>query len=460
MMFLFCLFSSALGQQIGAQKTEYHPPFNMQSCTKEGCVDDNGGSITIDANWRWLHKLGDYQPNCYTGNTWNADLCPDPQTCTKNCALEGADQQTWTGTYGIKPYQGGAQLDFVTHGQYSTNIGSRVFLMDSDSKYKMFKLVNKEFTFDVDVSNLPCGLNGALYFVEMKEDGGSSSFPTNKCGAKFGTGYCDAQCPHDIKWINGEANNKDWKPSPTDKNAGTGHYGTCCAEMDIWESNSLSSAFTPHPCDVKGHTRCEGSQCGDNGDDRYKGLCDKDGCDLNAWRSGVKDFFGPGSGFKVDTTKPMTVVTQFISSDGTDNGDLTEIKRFFVQNGQKIEHAMTNVPGVTPFNSLTDKNCYAQKAAFNDTQDFQRHGGMKSMGQAMQRGMVLVMSLWDDHYARMLWLDSSYPLDKDPSKPGINRGSCSTDSGKPEEVESQHGDAHVMYYNVKFGDIGTTTQFN
>ena len=38
----------------------------------------------------------------------------------------------------------------------------------------MFKLKNKEFTFDVDVSELPCGLNGALYFVEMEKDGGLS----------------------------------------------------------------------------------------------------------------------------------------------------------------------------------------------------------------------------------------------------------------------------------------------
>jgi len=29
----------------------------------------------------------------------------------------------------------------------------------------MFNLLNKEFTFDVDVSTLECGLNGALYFV-------------------------------------------------------------------------------------------------------------------------------------------------------------------------------------------------------------------------------------------------------------------------------------------------------
>ena len=29
----------------------------------------------------------------------------------------------------------------------------------------MFYLLNKEFTFDADVSQLDCGLNGALYFV-------------------------------------------------------------------------------------------------------------------------------------------------------------------------------------------------------------------------------------------------------------------------------------------------------
>jgi cellulose 1,4-beta-cellobiosidase len=47
------------------------------------------------------------------------------------------------------------------------------------------------FTFDVDGSKLRCGLNGALYFVEMGEDGGMAKYATNKAGAKYGTGYCD-----------------------------------------------------------------------------------------------------------------------------------------------------------------------------------------------------------------------------------------------------------------------------
>ena len=34
------------------------------------------------------------------------------------------------------------------------------------------------------------------------------------------------------------------------------------------------------------------------------------------------------------------------------------------------------------------------------------------MGQAMKRGLVLVMSLWDDHEVNMLWLDSDYPLNR------------------------------------------------
>lgn len=36
---------------------------------------------------------------------------------------------------------------------------------------------------------------------------------------------------------------------------------------------------------------------------------------------------------------------------------------------------------------------------------------MTNMGGALGRGMVLVMSIWDDSAANMLWLDSDYPLD-------------------------------------------------
>lgn len=452
----FLLFSAACGQQVGTLSQEYHPPFAYSTCNLEYGCSIESGSVTIDSNWRWLHKVGEAK-NCYTGNTWDSTLCPDPATCTQNCALEGVDQNTWTGTYGIHTINGGIQLNFVTQGPYSKNIGSRVYLLESETKYKLFKLMNQEFSFDVDVSQLGCGLNGALYLVEMPADGGMSKYPTNKCGAKYGTGYCDAQCPRDMKWINGEANSKDWKPSSTDPNSGVGHYGTCCQEMDLWESNKFGSAYTPHTCAGDGPTRCEGKQCGDDGPSRYNGTCDRDGCDLNAYRAGVHNFYGEGSSFAVDTSKPMTVVTQFVSTDGTANGDLKEIRRHWVQNGKVIPQPKTNMPGLkTQFDSLTDANCAAQKDVTGDVHDFKKHGGMKGMGESLKRGMVLAMSLWDDHFAHMLWLDSSYPLDKPPTDPGVARGPCPTTSGDPKDVESKQAGASVKYYNVKVGAIGST----
>lgn len=70
--------------------------------------------------------------------------------------------------------------------------------------------------------------------------------------------------------------------------------------------------------------------------------------------------------------------------------------------------------------------------------------------------MVLVLSLWDDHDVNMLWLDSDFPLDKDPSAPGVGRGPCPRDSGNPEDVERRYGDATVSYSNVRFGPINST----
>ena len=82
-------------------------------------------------------------------------------------SVEETDGGT-SGTYGITTSGNQLSLKFVTQGPYSKNIGSRVYLMSQDdTTYEMFNLKNQEFTFDVDVSNLPCGLNGAVYFAEV-----------------------------------------------------------------------------------------------------------------------------------------------------------------------------------------------------------------------------------------------------------------------------------------------------
>jgi len=289
-----------------------------------------------------------------------------------------------------------------------------------------------------------------------------SKNPGNKAGAKYGTGYCDAQCPHDVKFINGEANVATWTPNPKDKNAGTGKYGACCTEMDIWEANRISTAFTPHACTGTGHTRCEGKDCGDGnpsmGPDpghRFDGLCDKNGCDMQTFRMGEKKFFGPGSGFTVDSSKPMTVVTQFITKDGTDTGALTEIRRFYVQNGKAIPTPKVTVGG-KQFDSVSDEYCKAEVGLFKDNTNFLQKGGMKAMDKAMGHGMVLVMSLWDDHDVNMLWLDSTYPTNG-TCKSGACRGTCPTNSGDPKDIEASNPGAHYKISNLKTGEIGSTT---
>lgn len=176
----FVATSTVTGQLIGKEQTETHPKMAWKRCTGKGgnsCTNVNG-EVVIDANWRWLHVKGGYA-NCYDGNKWNTTACPDNKSCMTNCEIEGADYRA---TYGITTGTDSLTLKFITKGQYATNIGSRLYLMKDTNNYEMFKLVGNEFTFDVDLSQLPCGLNGALYFVSMPQKGHGTP------GAKYGTG--------------------------------------------------------------------------------------------------------------------------------------------------------------------------------------------------------------------------------------------------------------------------------
>jgi cellulose 1,4-beta-cellobiosidase len=219
--------------------------------------------------------------------------------------------------------------------------------------------------------------------------------------------------------------------------------------MDIWEANSVSTAVTPHSCSTIEQSRCDGDGCGGTySADRYAGVCDPDGCDFNSYRMGDKTFYGKGK--TIDTSKKFTVVTQFVGT-----GDALEIKRFYVQGGKVIANSQSQIEGVTG-NSVTTKFCDAQKQVFGDTYTFKDKGGMANMAKALEKGMVLVMSLWDDHYSNMLWLDSTYPTDKDASVPGIGRGECDIGSGVPADVESKNADSSVTYSNIRYGPLNST----
>ena len=94
----------------------------------------------------------------------------------------------------------------------------------------MLKLINREIAFTINTGSLVCGLNGAFYLVEMDKDGGNAAYPNQGNSAKNGSGYCDAQCPRGGPYSEG------------------GKFGSCCAEMDIWEANGHATQWTPHPC--------------------------------------------------------------------------------------------------------------------------------------------------------------------------------------------------------------------
>jgi cellulose 1,4-beta-cellobiosidase len=222
--------------------------------------------------------------------------------------------------------------------------------------------------------------------------------------------------------------------------------------MDVWEANSASTAYTSHACSVDGQYRCSGTQCGDPKDG---GVCDKDGCDFNPYRVGDTTFYGKG--LAVDTTKKMTVVTQFNTVDGTDTGALSEIRRIYVQNGVIIQNAFVNIPNVDHTdNSITSSYCNAQKSGFGNTNDFATLGGLAPIDKALSEGVVLVMSISDDYATNLLWLDGNFPASGAASTPGVARGSCATTSGVPSQVEAQFPDSSVTYSNIKFGPIGST----
>lgn len=317
--------------------SEEHPPIQTWKCTTSGgCVEQNT-SIVLDRDSKYAKGAA--------GSRSAADYDAMGVT-TSGSALT------------------------LYHYVKGNNASPRVYLLDSTTdKYVLMNLQdNQELSVDVDLSQLPCGENGAFYLSEMAADGAGDKAGAGT-GAAGGYGYCDAQC-----------------------------QGFCCNEMDILEANSQATAMTPHPC--KGNN------------------CDKGGCGYNPYASGQRNFWGPGK--TVDTSKVFTVVTQFAAS----GGKLNSITRKYIQNGKQIG------------GGGTINACGAEGGT----------GGLAGMGQALGRGMVLAMSIWNDAAQQMSWLDQ-----------GAN-GPCQAGQGTPANIQSQHPDTHVIFSNIRWGDIGSTTK--
>ncbi|EMD62213.1 hypothetical protein GGP41_002335 [Bipolaris sorokiniana] len=381
---------------------EVHPKLTTWKCTKRGGCKAQNTAIVTDSAAHPIHQKNNSTLGCGSwGNGPDPTACPTKEACAKNCIIEGISDYSTVGVF-----TKGADLRMDMYNPAGNFVSPRVYLLSKDEKnYEMLQLTGNELTFDVDMSKLPCGMNGALYLSEMRADGGRSKL--NPKGAAYGTGYCDAQC-FVTPWMNGEGNVQK--------------QGVCCNEMDIWEANSRSTSIAPHTCGKPSIFGCTGDECGKTG------LCDKNGCVDNPYKTrGDKAYYGLN--LKVDTNRPFTVVTQFPAK----NGVLQAIVRKYIQDGVVMDNAVKNI-------TMDQAYCSAQGGA----EMYNQLGGHKGMGDAMSRGMVLAMSIWWDEGGAMQWLDSGAS------------GPCNATEGFPAEIVKKVKNPTVTFSKIKWGEIGST----
>lgn len=160
--------------------------------------------------------------------------------------------------------------------------------------YHHFDLLGAELSFDVDISNVDCSCNSALFFTGMPGFGPNGQY------AKGGLDdyYCDA--------------NKVG--------------GVWCWEMDTLESNKYTMATTPHKC------------ASANG--AYIASCDRGGCQTNAYNVD-KTGMCPSDKCKINTLKPFRQYQTFVA-DENDPSKLAQLKNRFEQEGRVFEFDTCN----------------------------------------------------------------------------------------------------------------------
>ncbi|KAL9948605.1 hypothetical protein ACHAQF_006007 [Verticillium nonalfalfae] len=430
----------ALSQQIGTLVPEVPPALTWSNCTTESCTPVTD-ALTLDANWRWTHETTSAH-TCFLDGDWT-DICYNLNSgtaCAERCAIEGAE---YASTHGITTAGGRASLRYVTHSAFGRNVENRVFLLAPGGQYRMFELLGREVRVDVEVGTLGCGLKGALYFVKMEADGGRGR-GKNAAGARYGTGYCDAECSQSIKFVDGRANMEGWAPGYTDLELGRGAVGACCAEIGVWQSNSASYVVSAHPCINPNFHTCQDSRCPRGfSDDIFPHGCDTDGCGASPYRLGNTHFYGQGK--TLDSGAKFTVITRFHED---------HVSQSFIQAGEPIDTPTSQAFGVQG-NAISDDFCDSQASAFGERNRYAEVGGWSSTKRALAGQWVMVMSITHDAYANMLWLDSLYPVDA-AGRPGALRGPCPANRGYPAQTVAENPHAKVTFSDIRYGPIGTT----
>jgi len=135
------------------------------------------------------------------------------------------------------------------------------------NRFRLFHLLGKTLSFNVDLSQVGCNCNIALYLIHGPARDWSGN--PSQGGCPRSPYYCDANrvC------------------------------GQWCPEVDVMEANKHVFQATPHRCD-------EPSATG------HYSNCDRRGCQQSTRSLGDKAY-GPGPQFTIDTRRPFTVQTTF-----------------------------------------------------------------------------------------------------------------------------------------------------
>ena len=175
--------------------------------------------------------------------------------------------------------------------------GGRAYLGDSpddaftvDSFYQM-PLLGKRLLFDVDMSEVGCNCNGALYILAMP----AYNSDQKPVPGKDGDYYCDA-----------------------DKVG-----GTYCQDMDVMEANKFAMASTAHTCDLVAP--------------HYYPDCDRKGCGMNVLDINFNGY-GPGK-MPINTNKLFTLSVAFVKDK---DGELAKISNSFIQDGCSLHFSSCN----------------------------------------------------------------------------------------------------------------------
>jgi len=204
--------------------------------------------------------------------------------------------------------------------------------------FKKLQLLGRTLSFTVDLSRVGCACNVAVYLIET---------PAKDATGKFHSGTCP------------------WSPYYCDANQVCGSF---CPEVDIMEANNHAFQSTPHKCDAP-------SEAG------HYASCDRAGCAQNTKDQGA-NVYGPGAGFRIDTTQPFQVITTFHGSS---------------QLGEGAGMAPASFTGMTTVLRQAGREVILDHSMCS--------GYYGDLVRPMADGMSLRVTYWGDTPQNMSWMD-------------------------------------------------------